>query len=602
MSQRTQRTTRTLIATAALALLAMGLVAPAPVAAAGVRHVPKVVVVVGPAGEATDHYRAAGDEAAEVARRAGANVVEVVSPNATWPAVRRALQGASVVVYLGHGNGWPSRYRPALYPPTQNGLGLNPVAGVDDEAHQYFGEAYLEKDVRLAPNAVVILSHLCYASGLSEPGLPEGTLDEARQRVDNFAAGWIAAGARAVVAEAYLDPAFYVGAVLSGRGSVASAWRASPTANGHVLRFASERRPGYVDLLDPANAAGSGFERSLVIRGNVTSAQVVAAGLGAVAGAGQVATPDAPAAPTLATIGATVSAPTLDGLPVAGSMRRLTLPIDVPDDSAGLPDGLQLSVRWDALDVAASSGEGPGPAASPAPAGESSAPTADTAPAADVSPSPTPTPLVTPEVPGEVVDPVRAKPTRRGWRIRVSLPDAPGLYALRVSLHDASGVAFDEASQALVPGLLVRVVSPTSATIVAPATVEATAGASFDLPVAAMNTGSTTWAVPVPAAGRPGSTAATIEPVRVVAHWVSLDATAAAPPDVRLRFFREVRPGETIAGTIPAVAPAIPGNWLFVVDVAAPEAPSLVATGSAPALVRVTVVAPGAPAQEPRRS
>ena len=89
-----------------------------------------------------------------MAADAGAQVVKVYSPNATWDAVKGALDGASIVVYLGHGNGWPSRYRDALYPPTQNGFGLNPVAGVDDDAHQYFGEASVER-LHLAPNAVV---------------------------------------------------------------------------------------------------------------------------------------------------------------------------------------------------------------------------------------------------------------------------------------------------------------------------------------------------------------------------------------------------------------------------------------------------------------
>ncbi|HEU4673858.1 MAG TPA: hypothetical protein VFS32_13250 [Candidatus Limnocylindrales bacterium] len=625
---RPLRTLRSLAGSAIVALIAIGLVAPAEVAAA--RPVPKVVVVVGPAGVATDRYRSAGDAAADVARRAGADVVEIASPNATWPAVKRALQDASIVVYLGHGNGWPSRYRPALYPPTQNGLGLNPVAGVDDSAHQYFGEAYLERYVTLAPNAVVVLSHLCYASGLSEPGLPEGTLDEARQRVDNFAAGWIAAGARAVVAEAYLDPAWYVAAVLSGRGSVAAAWRASPTANGHVLRYASERRSGYVDLLDPVHAKGSGFERSLVIRGDLAAADVVAAGLGAPDGAGQVAQPAAPPAPTLASVGATITAPTLTGLPVAGSTRRLTLPIDVAGSDAGaLLDGLELSVRWDPLDVAAAKPPAasptapptPSPAASPTPAPTESAGTtgpADSAAPAEVDPFA----LVAPEVLGEVVDPAAAKATKAGWRIRTVLPETPGLYSLTVRLHDSTAVAFDEASQVLVPRLLVRVVSATSATIVAPATVDATAGSAFELPVAVMNTGNTAWAVPQPVGARPGSTSATVEPVRVIAHWVGLGTEAGAvpsshpdppaatdggdasgtPTDASLRVFREIRPGERVEGTIAVIAPTTTGSWLLLVDVATPETPSLVATGSEPALVRVTVTAPATTPSDPNRS
>ena len=145
----------------------------APVAASA--RVPRVVIVVGPVGSLTSYYRGLANEAAaEAAVGRAPQVTKVYSPNATWPAVRHALEGASIVVYLGHGNGWPSPYRDALYPPTQNGFGLNPVAGGDDSAHQYFGESSVD-NVKLAPNAVVVLSHLCYASGNSEPGLAEGT-------------------------------------------------------------------------------------------------------------------------------------------------------------------------------------------------------------------------------------------------------------------------------------------------------------------------------------------------------------------------------------------------------------------------------------------
>ena len=165
-------------------LAAVGAVAPVAAAA----RVPRVVLVVGPVGGLTNEYRSLANAAASEAVAAGAQVTKIYSPNATWPAVKHALQGASIVVYLGHGNGWPSPYRNSLYPPTQNGFGLNPVAGADDSNHQYFGEASVD-NVKLAPNAVVVLSHLCYASGNSEPGLAEGTQSMAIQRVDNYAAG-----------------------------------------------------------------------------------------------------------------------------------------------------------------------------------------------------------------------------------------------------------------------------------------------------------------------------------------------------------------------------------------------------------------------------
>ena len=44
----------------------------------------------------------------------------------------------------------------------------------------------------------MLLYHLCYASGNTEPGLSQGTFAEARERVDNYGAGFIGAGARAV--------------------------------------------------------------------------------------------------------------------------------------------------------------------------------------------------------------------------------------------------------------------------------------------------------------------------------------------------------------------------------------------------------------------
>ena len=139
-------------------LLAVGVFAPASFAASpstsfATKAVPKVVLVVGPAGAATNGYRAQARAAAALARHYTPDVVELYSPDATWSAVRDALQGASLVVYMGHGNGWPSKYRDELYPPSQNGFGLNPAAGSGDSTHQYFGEGVVGSEVKLAKNA-----------------------------------------------------------------------------------------------------------------------------------------------------------------------------------------------------------------------------------------------------------------------------------------------------------------------------------------------------------------------------------------------------------------------------------------------------------------
>src|SRR6188508_3867404 len=93
---------------------------PTPAAAATI----KVVVVVGPAGSNTGNYIYNAKKYATIARGYGAKVVEIYSPNATWTRVRDALQGANLLIYLGHGNGWPSPYGP-FQKNTKDGLGLN---------------------------------------------------------------------------------------------------------------------------------------------------------------------------------------------------------------------------------------------------------------------------------------------------------------------------------------------------------------------------------------------------------------------------------------------------------------------------------------------
>ena len=74
------------------------------------RHEPKVVIVVGPVGSTTAPIARDADAAAAEAPKYTPNVVKLYSPNATWDVVKPALQGASIVIYMGHGNGFPSPY------------------------------------------------------------------------------------------------------------------------------------------------------------------------------------------------------------------------------------------------------------------------------------------------------------------------------------------------------------------------------------------------------------------------------------------------------------------------------------------------------------
>jgi hypothetical protein len=234
-----------------------------PAAAAITPAEAKVVIIVGATHGATGNYRSIADEAYAEAIKYTPNVVKVYSPYATWDAVKAAIQGASVVIYLGHGNGFPSPYRTTPWPYSQNGFGLNAAAGQGDNNTQYYGEYYIANEVQLAPNAVVILNHLCYASGNSEPGYPLPTLGVAQQRVDNFAAGFLRAGARAVIAEAHGSIVPYIRGLFATHATVEEVWKSSSGYHGNDYRFGSARTPGYEAIMDPDGTTG-GYYRSIV--------------------------------------------------------------------------------------------------------------------------------------------------------------------------------------------------------------------------------------------------------------------------------------------------------------------------------------------------
>ncbi len=254
----------TAVLTAALISFMLGLSLGALPVAAG--STAKVVIVVGPVGDHNPHYKSDARAIAAEARKHTTNVVTLFTPNATWSAVKAAAQGASVFVYLGHGNGWPSVYAP-FQTLTKDGLGLDPSSGADGSRHVYYGEDYIRDNIRFAPNAVVLLYHLCYASGNTEPGLSQGTFAEARERVDNYGAGFIGAGARTVFAEGHpAHPAGYeMRQLFTTRRTMAQIFRNAPTWHDHLQGpFASQRTPGLSFAMDADARSPSGFYRSVV--------------------------------------------------------------------------------------------------------------------------------------------------------------------------------------------------------------------------------------------------------------------------------------------------------------------------------------------------
>ena len=203
------------------------------------------------------------------------NVVKVYSPNATWAKVKAAVVGASVVIYMGHGNGWPSPY---TYDPaytTKDGFGLNATAGNGDYNNKYYGEPYIAT-LDLAPGAIVLLHHLCYASGNSEPGNPEPTVSgrpPAGRQLSRPASSRPAPARSSPTG----TPAPSATSARCSRPhqSIEDMWRTMPNANGNFVSFPSARTPGATVYQDPITPT-SGFYRSLAIgTTDVTTDEVV---------------------------------------------------------------------------------------------------------------------------------------------------------------------------------------------------------------------------------------------------------------------------------------------------------------------------------------
>lgn len=225
---------------AALVLASAVLVAtPAPSAAGG----QKVAIIVGPVGSLTANYRTWADEVAAVATAAGATVVKAYSPTATWANVKAAVNGANVIVYFGHGNGYPNPYGANELTDRSNGWGLN-TATTNGDADSwsagtlvYCGERALlgtltsgddaprrnwcggtaNDGISPAPGFTMVYAQAHYAPGFGEryaQSDPVTTLAQAQQRVRHYSMPILQLGG-SYFATAYGDADEIVGRVLN---------------------------------------------------------------------------------------------------------------------------------------------------------------------------------------------------------------------------------------------------------------------------------------------------------------------------------------------------------------------------------------------------
>jgi hypothetical protein len=325
--------------------------------------------------------------------------------------------------------------------------------------------------------------------------------------------------------------------------------------------------------MDPERSR-SGFTRSIVLKEGLASADVRAAAQGR--GGPRASTIDAgPVVPRLAATGMTLKTPLLLRT-WAGRPLWYRIPYSI-EDADRLPEGIQVSVRWDALD-----------------APRTPATDADTPP--DFG-------LITPERLGDVVAPATLEVNRKYLSIRVNAPEKPGRYRLTAMLHDKEGVAYDAVSQAAIQPLIVRLTGRVDASIAAPAEVDVAPGAPQSMTLWVTNLGRAAWGdrtipgEPVDGSRRPvAATPATH--ARVVGTWVALDVddtrqveAAAAASVVAPELPAAFAPGEVAKAELRVFAPTAEGDYLLLIDIVTPATGSLASHGVDPTIVRVHVAA-----------
>ncbi|MDQ2941991.1 MAG: hypothetical protein M3R05_07365, partial [Chloroflexota bacterium] len=179
-------------------LISSGVVAAAPTPTRAAAQ--KVAIIVGPTAISTSHYVVWADQIAATASAAGATVVKAYCANATPAKVIAAVQGANIIVYLGHGNGFPNPYSPTLDSSKVNGWGLAKGGTTcDDKNLVYYGEAWIKANARPAPGFNMIYSNACYTPGAGETRVGQTELI-AKTRVGYYSRTVLGMGAGAYFA------------------------------------------------------------------------------------------------------------------------------------------------------------------------------------------------------------------------------------------------------------------------------------------------------------------------------------------------------------------------------------------------------------------
>jgi hypothetical protein len=138
--------------------------------------------------------------------------------------------------------------------------------------------------------------------------------------------------------------------------------------------------------------------------------------------------------------------------------------------------------------------------------------------------------------------------------------------------------------------MIVRVVGPFDAKVLATEAATLESGTNVALPVRVANLGTAKWGeVGVADHGRRGG-GTSASAARVVGHWLALGEASTTLAPVRASLPAALAPGTTTEASLDLAVPVEPGQYLLILDVVTPGEGSLASIGVPPTIVRVTVV------------
>ncbi len=144
----------------------------------------KAVLIVGPIdgdnGDWTRQEIANMELAAQELEKHGVTVYRFYTPNNNWDQIKSAANGAHFLFYRGHGIYWSD-----MPYPTVGGFGLK---------DRFYSSADIQRDLKLAKNAIVML-YACFSAGSASNDTIPVTQAEARRRVGEYSQPFFALGA-----------------------------------------------------------------------------------------------------------------------------------------------------------------------------------------------------------------------------------------------------------------------------------------------------------------------------------------------------------------------------------------------------------------------